>query len=126
MTPMDLFLRGLKKLSGKSKKEHSARIREIAKLIEERWGVRNPFHWKVKHLRWVLEVKVKDYASTTRRDYYYSVLKIAEIRGRSDEWAPHLRGPWAPSRKGPGGRPRIQAQRVDEPGSDKSGGSDES
>lgn len=114
MTPMDLFLRGLKKLSGKSKRAHSDRIRRIAALIEERWGITNPHHWKVKHLRWVLEVSLKDLSLATRKDYYYSVSKIAEILGRYDDWLPHLRGPWAPSRHGLGGRPKIPAQRVDD------------
>jgi hypothetical protein len=126
MTPLDLFLRGLTGMSRKTKDVHTARIRKIANLIEERWGIKNPHHWRAKHLRWALEVALRDLSPATRKDYYYSALKIAEIRGRCDDWEPLLHGPWAPRRKGPGGRPRIPVQRVDEPRSRTPSKSDDS
>ena len=80
----------------------------VAELIHARFACgRSPRRWRVKHLRWVLEVGLADYARATKYDYWRAMRVLGEAMGRWDGWEPHLRGPWAgsSSRGDQGGRP---------------------
>lgn len=94
-------------MSACSRKGHCARLETIADLIEARWHIRNPYHWRLKHLRWVLDHGLDGRSIATKTDYFYTITKIAQTRGRLDAWKPRLRGPWVPRPRNPGGRPRI-------------------
>ena len=92
------------------------RGQRIARAIEERWGIREPYQWKAKHVRWFLEVETAGLLRSTRYDYWIAASAIAAAMGRWPDWEPHLRGPWTrpkppgPRPGAPGGRPRKLAQ----------------
>ena len=85
---------------------HIKRGERIADAINERFGVREPRQWQVKHLRWVLERWAVEQASTTRYDYWRTVRVLASALGKWSDWEPHLRGPWCKDGIG-GRRPKL-------------------
>lgn len=95
---------------------HIRRGRRIATLIETRWGVREPYQWRAKHLQWVLKAGVAHLSSASRYDYWRTCRVIAAALGHWPDWEPHLRGCWTrPGTPGlnpgaPGGRPVKIAQ----------------
>lgn len=90
---------------------HQRRARRLARIVEERWGVKSPWQWRAKHLRWALEHGLAGVAPITRYDYWRTARACAAALGRWPDWEPHLRGPWtrpdgrSGPRRGAGGRP---------------------
>lgn len=70
--------------------------------ISERFGVASVRQLKAKHLRWALEIWASQMSQQTRYDYWRAARCIVAALGRSDDWAPYLRGPW--QKNGAGGR----------------------
>jgi hypothetical protein len=89
----------------------------LAEWIWRRYQV-GVWQWQAKHARWALEVATADYAASTRYQYWLTVARIAEYRGKLDDWDRHLRGPWRTldgrreAATDQGGRPRREARRL--------------
>ncbi len=97
--------------------EHKRRGEHIAAMIRERFGIRSVWQWRVKHVRWALEVGLRDLAPATRYRYFLTARYVAAALGRWADWEPHLHGPWTDprgdgSRRGPGGRPPRLPKRL--------------
>lgn len=91
---------------GKQTREHVRRAETLAKWIYEKFHV-FPNGWRQKHLYWLRDRKLADYAAATRYHYFRSAVKLAHALGR-----PHIvpGGAWASpdgsvGGGGPGGRP---------------------
>lgn len=82
---------------------HIERGERIARAIQDRFGIREPSQWRVKHLRWVLERWAAGLSASSRYDYWRTARALASALGRWPDWEPHLSGPW--QRRGTGGRP---------------------
>ena len=97
-------------------KAHIKRGQRIANRIEERWGISEPYQFKVKHLQWFLKTDTANLSPASRYDYWRTARVIAAAIGRWDSWEPHLRGPWTrpkppgPKPGAPGGRPKKLAR----------------
>lgn len=94
---------------------HLKRATRMQALIAERFGIREPYQFKAKHLRWVLEHGTAELAPSSRYDYWRTARALAAILGHWPDWEPHLRGSWispngiaAPP--GIGGRPAKLAR----------------
>lgn len=73
---------------------HIRRVQHIATQIWKRFPGIGPYQWQVKHLRWGLEHGQPNLSPASRYDYWRSVQKAIVALGRTDDWAPLLRGPW--------------------------------
>ncbi len=101
--------------------QHIRRVEIIAALIEERFGVL-PLRWKLKHIRWALEIGLTHLSASTRYDYWRSMRALLVATERS-HWLALLHGCWEtptgePLRGGGAGRPpklagRGKRQRAD-------------
>jgi hypothetical protein len=95
---------------------HIKRGQRIARRIEDRWGIREPYQWQAKHLQWFLKVETAELSPATRYDYWRTACVLTAALGRWPFWEPHLRGPWTrptppgPNPGAPGGRPRKLAR----------------
>lgn len=76
------------------------RCNVISLHIKERFGVDEPYQYKVKHLRWFLENKAMKMSPATRLDYGRTVRSLAAALGHWQDWQIHLRGPWLLEGKG--------------------------
>lgn len=68
-------------------------IVNFAEAVRLRWNV-NPNNWKVKHLRWFLEVRISDRAPGTKYRYFRYLREVLIFQNRWDDWSGYLRGPW--------------------------------
>lgn len=115
-TQIDVLLRRAQPGKSSGVQSHIRRGRRIATLIENRWGIREPYQWKAKHLQWLLKAGVAELSPASQYDYYRTACVLAAALGRWPDWEPHLRGPWmrpkapGPNPGGPGGRPRKLAR----------------
>ncbi|WP_295402223.1 hypothetical protein [uncultured Thiocystis sp.] len=73
---------------------HLKRAIRMQTLIAERFGIREPYQFKAKHLRWVLEHGTAELAPSSRYDYWRTARALAAILGHWPDWEPHLRGSW--------------------------------
>ncbi len=87
---------------------HIQRGERIAEAIHQRFGIREPYQWQAKHLRWVLERWASGVSDSTRYDYWRTARALASVLGHWPDWEPHLRGSWL--KNGNGGRPAKLAQ----------------
>ena len=114
-TQIDVLLRRAQPGKTGGVQSHIRRGRRIATLIESRWGIREPYQWKAKHLQWLLKAGVAELSPASQYDYYRTACVLAAALGHWPHWEPHLRGPWTrpkapgPNPGGPGGRPRKLA-----------------
>lgn len=105
---------------------HIKRATRMQALIAERFGIHEPYQFKAKHLRWILEHPTAALAPSSRYDYWRTARALAAILGHWSDWEPHLRGPWVspqadvsrntqPTPSSRGGRPpklaRIRRER---------------
>lgn len=90
---------------------HIARARLIAKAIAKRFHVREPFQYKVKHFRWILDRWAASKADATRYDYWLTVSEMASLLGHWPDWEVHLQGQWI-RQKNNGGRKRRLASKA--------------
>jgi hypothetical protein len=95
--------------SGRAVRDHIRRGDQIVQVIEARWGVDHPHQWKMKHVRWYLDVGTAELATSTRYDHWRTVRALLASMGRLRDWEPRLRGPWChrsgQAGRGAGGRP---------------------
>ncbi|WP_311950444.1 hypothetical protein [Halomonas piscis] len=97
-------------------KAHIKRGNRIARRIEERWHISEPYQFKAKHLQWFLKADTASLSLASRYDYWRTACVIAAALGHWPNWEPHLRGPWTrptppgPRPGAPGGRPKKLAQ----------------
>lgn len=104
--------------------QHIRRGERLAELIGARWGIARPEQWRAKHLRWVLEVALRDLSPASRYHYYRTVRCLCAVLGHWPDWEHHLRGPWvhptgilpppraAGAARAAGGRPAKLARRA--------------
>jgi len=85
---MSLFLSGVLSGSPSSKKRHLNQAIAMQKAIQERWHNATPWKWKLKHVKWFLNVFLANHAPSTRYRY---VLTTQLILKRMDKnWGPLL------------------------------------
>ena len=77
---------------------HIKRATRMQALIAERFGDSDPYQFKAKHLRWVLEHRTAALAPSSRYDYWRTARVLAAILGHWPDWEPHLRGSWTSPR----------------------------
>lgn len=115
-TRIEILLRRAQPGKSGGVKAHIKRGQRIAQRIEERWGIREPYQWRVKHLQWFLKAETEGLSPATRYDYWRTACVLAAALGHWPDWEPHLRGPWTrpkppgPRPGAPGGRPRKLAR----------------
>lgn len=94
MTDMKSFLGGVLSGSHASRQRHLRQAHAIQAAIQARWGLRNPWTWRVKHLRWFLHQHIAHLSAPSRYRYWLTVQLIAVRRQREADWRVHLRGEW--------------------------------
>ncbi|MFY0992890.1 hypothetical protein [Halomonas sp. C05BenzN] len=115
-TRIEILLRRAQPGKSGGVKAHIKRGERIARAIEERWGIREPYQWRVKHLQWALKTGAANLAQASQYDYWRTACVLAAALGHWPDWEPHLRGPWTrpkppgPRPGAPGGRPRKLAR----------------
>jgi hypothetical protein len=72
---------------------HLDRAEHMGREIWKRFQV-GPYQWQVKHVRWFLEVRTREFSPSTRYRYWLTARAAITALGRSREWEPRLRGPW--------------------------------
>ena len=98
-------------------KAHIKRAEQISDELALRWGAqhRHPHHWKLKHIRWYLQVGCSELSAATQYDHWRTVRVVLAAIGRWPTWEPRLRGPWCHRTgrpgDGAGGRPVKLAHR---------------
>ena len=75
-----------------SVRQHLARSGHIAQTIWRRWQV-GPYQWQLKHLRWYLVERTREYTSSTRYRHWLTVRLLIHALDR-DGWLERLDGPW--------------------------------
>lgn len=110
-----------KKLLGSPmrRRNHLARARQIARIIWARWDVQ-VWRWQVKHVRWYLDVAIRDKAPGTRYHHWLTVRTIVAALSKMDAWESRLRGPWLrptgeSGPRGAGGRPMRLPRQAGDP-----------
>lgn len=99
---IDVLLRRAQPGSHRSVEQHIRRAQRLHDLIAERFGIREPYQYRAKHLRYALERGTAGLAPATRYDYWRTARVIAATLGKWSDWEPYLRGPWT--------MPRIHAE----------------
>ena len=89
----DLLVRRLPGSRRGTVRAHLRRAELIAETIWRRWQF-GPYQWHVKHLRWYLEEKTKHLSPSTRYRHWLTVRALASALRTSEDWYPHLKGPW--------------------------------
>ncbi|MTW22504.1 hypothetical protein [Allochromatium palmeri] len=74
--------------------QHIRRAQRLHDWMAERFGVREPYQYRAKHLRYALEHGTAGLAAGTRYDYWRTARVLAAAIGKWPDWEPHLRGPW--------------------------------
>ena len=75
-----------------SVRQHLARSGHIAQTVWCRWQV-GPYQWQLKHLRWYLVERTREYTSSTRYRHWLTVRLLILALDR-DGWIERLDGPW--------------------------------
>ena len=86
----------IQKITGRSprtKKEILRTYENIAEQIWRRWQV-GPYRWKLKNLRWYLEVKTKNFAPGTRYRHWLRIAEVILVLNKYEQWEKRLCGPW--------------------------------
>ena len=97
---------------------HARRAEQVARAIGQRWGsgFAHPYHWRLKHVRWYLQIECQSLAPATRHDHWRTIRVVLAAIGRLPDWEPRLRGPWCYKSgqrgTGIGGRPAKLAHRA--------------
>ena len=73
-------------------RQHLARSGHIAQTVWCRWQV-GPYQWQLKHLRWYLVERTREYTSSTRYRHWLTVRLLIVALDR-DGWLERLDGPW--------------------------------
>ena len=114
---IEILLRRAQPGSRRTVQQHIRRAQRLRDLIAEQFGIREPYQYRAKHLRYALEGGTTGLAASTRYDYWRTARVIAAALGKWPDWEPNLRGSWtaarvamgdpeqASARKGMGGRP---------------------
>jgi len=92
--PMEDFLSGVLKGSPSTYERELAQSRKIYEAIHDRWNVRRPEQWRLKHILWFLGVYQALDSAETRYRYWLTVKKIMKRLEKEEDWAPRLNGPW--------------------------------
>lgn len=100
---MQIFLGGVLTGSHQSRKRHLMQADVIQAAIELRWGRNHPKRWQAKHLRWFLQEQARTAYPETSYRYWLTARILVERLDKTNDWLPHLNGPWAqkPKSKGP-------------------------
>lgn len=97
---IEVLLRRAQPGSHRGVQQHIRRAQRLHGWIAERFGIREPYQYRAKHLRYALEHGTAGLAAGTRYDYWRTARVLAAAIGKWPDWEPHLRGPWtAPSMK---------------------------
>jgi hypothetical protein len=91
---IEVLLRRAQPGSHRSVQQHIRRAQRLHDWITERFGVREPYQYRAKHLRYALEHGTAGLAASTRYDYWRTARVLAAAIGKWPDWEPHLRGPW--------------------------------
>jgi hypothetical protein len=95
---VEVLLRRAQPGSRRSVQQHIRRAQRLHDLIAARFGIREPYQYHAKHLRYALEQGTAGLAASPRYDYWRTARVIAAAIGRWPDWEPHLRGPWTAPR----------------------------
>ena len=124
---IEVLLRRAQPGSHRSVQQHIRRAQRLHDWMAERFGVREPYQYRAKHLRYALEHGTAGLAASTRYDYWRTARVLAAAIGKWPDWEPHLRGSWtvpqsdtalsrqAPDRNRRGGRSPKLARTKHEP-----------
>ncbi|GHB15762.1 hypothetical protein [Modicisalibacter luteus] len=110
-TQMEVLLKRAQPGKNSGVRTHIRRGERVAVLVEKRFGIREPYQWRAKHLQWVLKAGVAHLSAASRYDYWRTCRVLAAALGHWPDWEPHLRGSWTrpgppgPNPGAPGGRP---------------------
>jgi hypothetical protein len=91
---MRIFLGGVLTGSPHSRKRHLMQADVIQDAIEQRWKKDRAQCWQAKHLRWFLQEQTKTAAPETTYRYWLTARLLVERLGKTNDWLPHLNGPW--------------------------------
>jgi hypothetical protein len=83
---------------------HLNRAARIAMLIEQRFAIRSPQCWQLKHIEWLLQNPLTQFAPATRRDYERTVRIIVDALGHTSHWMPRLKLGLVSGRRGARGQ----------------------
>nr|WP_256352257.1 hypothetical protein [Pseudomonas yamanorum] len=80
---MELFLAGVLTGSHATRQRHLHQAKAIQKGITERWGLNNPWSWKLKHLKWFITYQLKTKSKYTHYYYLLTMNLIADRLGKN-------------------------------------------
>lgn len=83
---MELFLKGVLTGSQSTQERHVNQAKIIQSAIQRRWQHSNPWRWKLKHIRWFLEIHLREHANSSKYYYYLSMQLIAKRLGKEALW----------------------------------------
>lgn len=73
--------------------EKEKHIVNASEAIRKRWDV-GPKNWQAKHIRWFLQIYLKDRSVGTRYRYFRYLREILIAINKWDDFEPSLNGPW--------------------------------
>ncbi len=85
-----------RKLTGNRKtrvREHTRRGQQISDAIWRRFQV-GPYQYRLKHLRWYLDIQTKELKPATRYRHWLTVQNIVQTLNKDADWFNSLKGPW--------------------------------
>lgn len=88
-----LLNRKLEGNRGTRVKEHTQRAKKIAASIWKRFQV-GPYQYRLKHLRWYLQVQTRHLKPSTRYRYWLTIKNILRALNKEAAWIHRLHGPW--------------------------------
>lgn len=81
---MYLFLSGVLTGSQVKQQRHMRQARIIQAAIQERWGINNPWRWKLKNFLWLINVHLESHADSSRNYYLLTIdIIIAHLENPS-------------------------------------------
>ena len=83
---MGLFLEGVLAGSQATRLRHIKQAKMIQIAILQRWQRSNPWTWRLKHIRWLLDIHLKKYSHSTRYYYYLTAQLIIKRLGKDKSW----------------------------------------
>lgn len=89
-----MLLGGILTGSQNTRNRHLKEAERMLAAIEQRWGLKHPTQWRLKHVHWFLQEHLKTASSETRYRYWLTTRILVQQLNKTDDWLPRLKGAW--------------------------------
>ena len=86
----------VRSLAPATRRRHLARIEQFAGTVWTRWQV-GPYRLRCKHVRWYMEVPLRDYSRQTRYLHWLTIRRFI-VALHKEVWLGRLNGSWTAPR----------------------------